>query len=71
MKILYYSGKNSFYSNLIKMIDYYDLNCDFFVIHWMTGLKLKRYVVVIGLLLEADPSTITKTQFLLYNQKGE
>ena len=28
------------------MIDYYDLNCDFPVIHWMTDLKLKRYVGV-------------------------
>ena len=26
---LHYSGKNSFYSNLMKMVDYYDLNCDF------------------------------------------
>ena len=25
----YYSGENSFYSNLMKMVDYYDLNCDF------------------------------------------
>jgi len=28
------------------MIDYYDLNCDFLVIHWMTDLKLKWYVGV-------------------------
>ena len=36
----YYSRENSFYSNLMKMVDYYDLNCDFpCIIHWMT-LKL-------------------------------
>jgi len=26
---LHYNGKNSFYSNLMKMVDYYDLNYDF------------------------------------------
>ena len=25
---LHYRGQNSFYSNLMKMVDYYDLNCD-------------------------------------------
>ena len=25
----YYSGENSFYSNLMKIVDYYDLNSDF------------------------------------------
>ena len=25
----YSSGENSFYSNLMKMVDYYDLNCEF------------------------------------------
>ena len=25
----YYSGENSLYSNLMKMVDYYNLNCDF------------------------------------------
>ena len=37
----YYRGENSLCFNLMKMVDYYDLNCDFScIIHWMT-LKLK------------------------------
>ena len=37
---LHHNGKTSFYSNLMKMVDYYDLNYDFScIIHWMT-LKL-------------------------------
>ena len=46
---LHYNGKNSFYSNLMKMVDYYDLNCHFpCIIHWMTlsYSKVKRYVGV-------------------------
>ena len=42
----YYSGENSFYSNLMKMVDYYDLNSDF---SWnsLNDPKVKRYVGVI------------------------
>ena len=42
----YYSGENSFYSNLMKMVDYYDLNSDF---SWnsLNDSKVKRYVGVI------------------------
>ena len=42
----YYSGENSFYSNLMKMVDYYDLNSDF---SWnsLNHSKVKRYVGLI------------------------
>ena len=68
---LHRNGKTSFYSNIVKMVEYYDLNYDFSCISLSDSIA-NRYIGIMKkkcLLLESDPSTITKTQFLLYNQR--
>ena len=62
---LYHNGKISFYSNLMKMVDYYDLNYDFScnslsdsTVNRYIGIMKNKYVSY----KESDPSTITKTQ---------
>ena len=69
---LHYSGRNSFYSNLMKMVDYYDLNYDFS----LNDSKVKRYVDVmknkyVSYGGNQTPQQLQKLSFsLLYNQKG-
>ena len=69
---LHHDRKTSFYSNLIKMVHCYDLNYDFScnslsdsIDNRYIGIMKNKYVSY----WNSDPSTITKTQFLLYNQR--
>ena len=48
---LHHNGKTSFYSNLMKMVDYYDLNYDFScnslsdsIVNWYIGIMKNKYV---------------------------
>ena len=67
---LHHNGQTSFYSSLMKMSEC----CNFFYYYAPNENNIKQYnrsyEKEIYLLLASNPSTLTKTQFLLYNQKN-